>query len=233
MRNDNSLILRILYDLKILYNTLNSCVRLYSCLSNFPSELSYIAQRFVEAIQIMFSLTNFEWVNTISISNFFWVCFCALTLALYSHCFSCFLWGMESSCSMMLASFVSLFQIGIKRRSPFVSLFHAPWCWLPWHFRQTQRAYHALFCRRSGLNYLYLAAVRHTFWSIPEVLSTPHRSVRVNATSMFFLHRSYSRSEILHFCPALSSSALLGVGMQAGFSSFYFTEMTVTVCICP
>ena len=54
-------------------------------------------------IWIMFSFTNFEMVNTISISKIFWVCFRAFTLALFSHPPFFFL-GIGSSCSMMLAS---------------------------------------------------------------------------------------------------------------------------------
>ena len=42
-------------------------------------------------IRIIFSLTNLEAVNTISTPNFFWVCFCALTLALFSPFFPYFL----------------------------------------------------------------------------------------------------------------------------------------------
>ena len=36
-------------------------------------------------IRIMFSFININVVNTISIYNFFWVCLCAFTLALFIH----------------------------------------------------------------------------------------------------------------------------------------------------
>ena len=62
-------------------------------------------------IWIMFSFTNFEAINTISASNFFWFCFCAFTITLLASFLLFFFLGIGSSCSVMLTYFKFLSKL--------------------------------------------------------------------------------------------------------------------------
>ena len=59
------------------------------------------------------------------------------------------------------------------------------------------------------------------------------RCVRVHATIMSFLLCSVHHSDGLHFCIAIASATLLGVGRRGGFSSLLFPDVTVTVGFFP
>ena len=89
------------------------------------------------------------------------------------------------------------------------------------------------FCLMSDrASFFFVAAVRRTFWSIPLVLYTPLRSVRVHSTIIFH-HWLANHSDGLHVFLVLASAALLGFVSLGGLSSLLFPAMTGMVRICP
>ena len=87
------------------------------------------------------------------------------------------------------------------------------------------------FPLRSGLRYLYVAAVQRNFWSIPYVLYTPQRSVEAMQQGFVFSPAVCSLIETGFFNLALARADLLRVGIQGGFSSLSFPDMTLMVGI--
>ena len=154
-------------------------------------------------IQIMFSVTNFERVNTISISKAFRVCFCDFTLALYIHFFS-FLLFLENRIIMLYG--VGLFNASVEINR-LITL-----------------------CFSAGAGIIIFILPLHG-GSITLVLRIPQRSVGSIQQEFLFCTGHLLAWRDCIFCLALVSAALLRIGRQGGFSSLSFPAMTVMVSI--